>query len=154
MTRLRLIAFSRPPALEAAEREGLLAAEGIEVELVRAPSSDAQFAALRRVHPELEGAASLSGASLAAAHRRVLLPLLLPGLIAAWITIVAVSFRELSATIFLATPQSRFISVVMYSTWADGNTTAAAAIGIVLLLVVLVLALVAYGVGRRFRIAE
>ena len=110
--------------------------------------------ALLRVHPELEEAASLSGASWAAAYRRVLLPLLLPGLIAAWITIVAVSFRELSATIFLATPQSRFISVVMYSTWADGNTTAAAAIGIVLLLVVLVLALVAYGVGRRFRIAE
>jgi len=110
--------------------------------------------ALLRVHPELEEAAALSGASWAAVYRKILLPLLLPGLIAAWITIVAVSFRELSATIFLATPQSRFISVVMYSTWADGNTTAAAAIGIFILLVVLALALGAYAVGRRFRIAE
>jgi iron(III) transport system permease protein len=109
--------------------------------------------ALLRVHPELEEAAALSGASWARAYRRVLLPLVLPGLIAAWIAVVAVSFRELSATIFLATPQSRFISVVMYSTWADGNTTASAAVGIVLLGCVLALALAGLLVGRRFRIA-
>jgi iron(III) transport system permease protein len=109
--------------------------------------------ALLRIHPELEEAASLSGASWAVSYRKVLLPLLLPGLIAAWITVVAVSFRELSATIFLATPQSRFISVVMYSTWSDGNTTAAAAIGIVILAVVLTLAAGAWAVGRRFRVA-
>lgn len=110
--------------------------------------------ALLRVHPELEEAAALSGASWAVSYRRVLLPLLVPGLIAAWITVVAVSFRELSATIFLATPQSRFISVVMYSSWADGNTTAAAAIGIVILFVVLALSMGAWLVGRRFRIAD
>ncbi len=110
--------------------------------------------ALLRVHPELEEAAAVSGASWTRTYRRVLLPLLFPGFVAAWITIVAVSFRELSAAIFLASPQSRFISVVMYSTWADGNTTAAAAVGVVILVVVLVLALVAYAIGRRFRIAE
>jgi len=110
--------------------------------------------ALLRVHPELEEAAALSGASWAVSYRRILLPLLVPGLIAAWITVVAVSFRELSATIFLATPQSRFVSVVMYSTWSDGNTTAAAAIGMVILVVVLALAIGAWIVGRRFRIAE
>lgn len=110
--------------------------------------------ALIRIHPELEEAAALSGASWAASYRRVVLPLLVPGLVAAWITIVAISFRELAATIFLASPQSRFISVVMYSTWADGNTTAAAAIGVVILLVVLVLAVGAWLVGRRFRIVE
>ncbi len=109
--------------------------------------------ALLRLHPELEEAAALSGASWAAAYRRVLLPLLVPGLVAAWITVVAVSFRELSATIFLATPQSRFVSVVMYSQWQDGNTTAAAALGVVILVVVLVLTGGAWLVGRRFRIA-
>ncbi len=110
--------------------------------------------ALLRVHPELEEAAAVSGASWVSTYRRVLVPLLVPGLIAAWITIVAVSFRELSATIFLSSPQSRMISVIMYSTWQDGNTTAAAAIGVVILLVVLVLALGAQLVGRRFRVAE
>jgi iron(III) transport system permease protein len=110
--------------------------------------------ALIRIHPDLEEAASLSGASWALAYRRVLLPLLVPGLVAGWITVVAMSFRELAATIFLQTPQSRFVSVVMYSTFADGNTTSAAAIGICILAVVLVLSLGAWLVGRRFRLAD
>ncbi|MDE3102746.1 MAG: iron ABC transporter permease [Chloroflexota bacterium] len=110
--------------------------------------------ALLRVHPELEEAAYVSGASWASSYRRVLMPLLVPGFVAAWITIVGLSFRELSATIFLASADTRFISVVMYTTWADGNTTAAAAVGVVLLAVVLVLALGAWLIGRRFRIAE
>lgn len=110
--------------------------------------------ALLRVHPELEEAASVAGASWAASYRRVLMPLLVPGFVAAWITIVGLSFRELAATIFLASADTRFISVVMYTTWADGNTTAAAAVGVVLLAVVLVLAVGAFLVGRRFRIVE
>ncbi len=108
--------------------------------------------ALLRVHPELEEASALSGASWAQTYRRVLVPLLLPGLVAAWIAVVAVSFRELSATIFLQSAQTRFVSVVMYSTWADGNTTTAAALGMVILVVVTALAAVAYRVGRIVRL--
>lgn len=44
--RLRVIAFSRPPALDAAEREGRLAAERIELEVVGATGSSAQIASL------------------------------------------------------------------------------------------------------------
>lgn len=44
--RLRVIAFSRPPALDAAERDGRLAAEGIALELEGATGSEAQLAAL------------------------------------------------------------------------------------------------------------
>lgn len=110
--------------------------------------------AIVRIHPQLEEQSALSGASWFSTYRRVLLPLLAPGLVAAWITIVAASFRELSAAIFLASPQSRFVSVMLYSTWNDGNATAAAALGIVVLFVVLFLALVGRTVGNRFRIAE
>ncbi len=110
--------------------------------------------AIVRIHPQLEEQSALSGASWLSTYRRVLLPLLAPGLVAAWITIVAASFRELSAAIFLASPQSRFVSVMLYSTWNDGNSTASAALGIVVLFVVLLLALVGRTVGNRFRIAE
>src|SRR5437870_6936744 len=95
--------------------------------------------ALLRIHPQLEEASALSGASWWRTYRDILLPLLLPGLLAAWITVLAASFRELSAAIFLASPQSRLVSVTLYSTWQDGNATAAAALGIVVLAVVLVL---------------
>lgn len=104
--------------------------------------------ALLRVHPELEEAGALSGASWLATYRHILVPLLMPGLVAAWIYVVSVSFRELSAAIFLAGPQSRVVSVLMYSLWKDGNTTSATALGIVVLLVLLVLTFLAQMLGR------
>ena len=109
--------------------------------------------ALLRIHPQLEEASQLSGAAFGRTYREILLPLLLPGLLAAWVTILAASFRELSAAIFLGTPGSRMVSVVMYSAWADGNATAAAALGIVILVVVVVLGVVAWLLGRAFRVS-
>lgn len=109
--------------------------------------------ALLRIHPQLEEASELSGATFGRTYREIILPLILPGLLAAWVTILAASFRELSAAIFLGTPGSRMVSVVMYSAWADGNSTAAAALGVVILLVVVTLALSAWVLGRVFRFA-
>ncbi|HYU18852.1 MAG TPA: iron ABC transporter permease [Chloroflexota bacterium] len=103
--------------------------------------------ALLRVHRELEEAASLSGASWLDTARRILVPLLVPGIVAAWVYIVTVSFRELSAAIFLTSPQSRVVSVVVFSLWQDGNVTTTAALGIVVLVVLAVLALVANRLG-------
>ena len=48
------------------------------------------------LHKELEESAAMSGASWGMAFRRIVLPLLKPGLIAGWIYIVIVSVRELS----------------------------------------------------------
>ena len=106
--------------------------------------------ALLRIHPQLEEVSALSGAGWLRTYRAIVLPLILPGLLAAWVTILAASFRELSAAIFLGTPGSRMVSVVMYSAWADGNATAAAALGIVILLVVVTLAVAAWVLGRLF----
>jgi len=44
--KLRLSTFSRPPALDAAERDGLFAAEGLEIDVARATGSAAQLASL------------------------------------------------------------------------------------------------------------
>ncbi len=108
--------------------------------------------ALLRIHPQLEEASALSGASWLRTYRSILLPLLLPGLLAAWVTILATSFRELSTAIFLASPQSRLVAVVIYTTWQDGNATAAAALGIVVLVIVLVLAVIARLAARLIRV--
>jgi len=110
--------------------------------------------ALIRIHPQLEEASQLSGASWWRTYRSIIMPLIVPGLLAAWITVLAQSFRELSAAIFLSSPQSRFVSVTLYSTWQDGNATAAAALGIVVLIVVFTLAVIARFISGFFRIAE
>ena len=48
------------------------------------------------LHKELEESAAMSGAEWGMAFRRIILPLLKPGLVAGWIYIVIVSMRELS----------------------------------------------------------
>src|SRR3954465_5100755 len=51
-----------------------------------------------------EDSAARSGASWTPAFRRIILPLLKPGLVAGWIYIVIVSIRELSSSILLYSP--------------------------------------------------
>ena len=51
---------------------------------------------MQQISNELEESAAVSGATWWQVFRRVLLPLLMPGLLAGWIYIFVVSFRELS----------------------------------------------------------
>ena len=57
-----------------------------------------------QIHKELEESAAMSGASWATTFRRVILPLLKPGLLAGWIYVMIVSIRELSSSILLYSP--------------------------------------------------
>jgi hypothetical protein len=57
-----------------------------------------------QIHKELEESAQTSGASWGTTFRRIILPLLKPGLVAGWIYIVIVSIRELSSSILLYSP--------------------------------------------------
>ena len=52
--------------------------------------------------------------------RRVLFPLLRPGLVAGWIWVMAHAFRELNTAILLSNQQTRPVGVAMYALWNDG----------------------------------
>src|SRR5438067_8172248 len=56
-------------------------------------------ASMLQIHKELEESAAMSGASWAISFRRVVLPLLQPGLLASFIYVMIVSVRELSSSI-------------------------------------------------------
>ena len=58
-------------------------------------------ASMLQIHKELEESAAMSGASWGMTFRRVVLPLLKPGLLAGWIYVMIVSIRELSSSILL-----------------------------------------------------
>src|SRR5204863_273016 len=60
---------------------------------------------------ELEESAQMSGAGWWQTFRRIILPLLAPGLIAGWIYIVIVSFRELGASVLLYSPGKEVLSI-------------------------------------------
>ncbi len=78
---------------------------------------------------ELEESAQTSGAGWFQTFRRVLLPLLVPGLVAGWIYIVVVSVRELSSTIILYSPGKEVLSIVIWEQYQNGELPQLAALG-------------------------
>lgn len=86
-----------------------------------------------QIHSELEEAAAASGASWWESFRRVTLPLLRPGLVAGWIYICIVSFREFSTSVLLATGESRVLSILLFTMFEQGQVTVVAAIGVLMI---------------------
>ncbi|MGD9944121.1 MAG: ABC transporter permease [Burkholderiaceae bacterium] len=97
-------------------------------------TSRAASASLIQLHPELEEAARASGAPPAAAVRRIVLPLMLPALVGAWIWVVAHVMRELSTALLLQGDSNATVAVLLWSYWAGGEPNKAAAIGVWLVL--------------------
>lgn len=88
------------------------------------------------INPELEQSARSSGASWGQTMRLVLLPLLKPSLVAAWLMLFVIFIRELGATILLYAQGTETISValVLLSERSFGYVAALAVIQLCLLL--------------------
>lgn len=103
---------------------------------------------------ELEESARTSGASWWQIFRRVLLPLIAPGLIAGWIYIVTVSLRELGSSLLLYTPGNEVLSITIWNLWENGRFPAVAALGVTMILVLTLIIVIARKVGQRFGVNE
>jgi iron(III) transport system permease protein len=103
---------------------------------------------------ELEESAQMSGAGWWHTFRRIVLPLLAPGLVAGWIYIVIVSFRELGASVLLYSPGKEVLSIVIWEQWRDGLLTQVAALGVMLIGALILLVAVAYKLGARIGVRE
>jgi iron(III) transport system permease protein len=104
-------------------------------------------APMHQVSDELEESAHTSGASWWQTFRRVLLPLLLPALLAGWIFIFVASARELSTSILLYSPGNEVISIRIWELYQQGSLTQLAALGVMMVAVLVVLIGVAYRIG-------
>jgi iron(III) transport system permease protein len=100
-------------------------------------------AALAQVGAELEEAAQMSGADRWQRARRVLLPLVLPGLVAGWVYLAISAMRDLAASVVLAGPGTRVVALRIFEQYESGEMPEMAALAVVELAVVAVLA----GVG-------
>ena len=94
-------------------------------------------AALVQVHTELEESARLSGASSLVLMRRVLLPLLKPSLVLAWIWLCMSSLRELTIAVMMLSRDNITLPVVIYQSWSRGGQPMAAAITVVMMMIML-----------------
>jgi iron(III) transport system permease protein len=103
---------------------------------------------------ELEESAMTSGAGWWQTFRRVIIPLLGPGLVAGWIYIVVVSVRELSSSILLYSPGNEVLSIVIWEQYSNGDLTELSALGMLMVGSLVLLVTVAYKLGARIGVRE
>jgi iron(III) transport system permease protein len=95
---------------------------------------------ITQIHRELEEAAQVSGASLGQVFLRILFPLIMPFLLAAWIYVFVLSVRELGASVFLVGPGTNVLGTVSLTMWEEGGSYGAvAALGVLQILPLLVI---------------
>ncbi len=100
-------------------------------------SLKANSAALEQVHDSLVEAARSCGASMWQTLKDIVLPLVRPGMLAAFFLIFLPSLRELTVSIMLYAPTTRTIGVAIYTLNEDGETVVSAALaGIALILII------------------
>jgi len=104
---------------------------------------------MQQISSELEESAAVSGATWWQVFRRVLLPLLMPGLLAGWIYIFVVSFRELSSSILLYSSGNELLSILIWEQFENGKFTILAALGVVMVAILMVLVFIAYKLGAK-----
>jgi iron(III) transport system permease protein len=100
-------------------------------------SLKANSAALEQVHDSLVEAARACGASMWQSLRDIVLPLVKPGMVAAFFLIFLPALRELTVSVMLYGPSTRTIGVAIYTLNEDGETVYSAALaGIALIIIV------------------
>jgi iron(III) transport system permease protein len=91
--------------------------------------------AFKGVHPELEEASRILGASRLKTLWQITAPLLRTSVIATWCFVFVGTIRELSATILLTTANTKLVSVIIYDLNESGDLGAISVLGILLLIV-------------------
>jgi iron(III) transport system permease protein len=104
---------------------------------------------LGHIHPELEEAALIAGASRVANLRRIVMPLIAPALAVSVVYITIRAFREYAASIFLTSVGSEVFSVIVLDMWEGGNSTILAAYATVVIAGLSLASGVLYWIGRR-----
>jgi iron(III) transport system permease protein len=105
--------------------------------------------AFRSVHPELEDASRILGATRLRALCQITAPLLRTSVIATWCFIFVGVIRELSAAIMLFTSETKVLSVLIYDLNESGDLAAISVLG--LLMLVITFAIVALANSLRGR---
>lgn len=101
-------------------------------------SLKANSAALEQVHDSLVEAARSCGATMWQSLKDIVLPLVRPGMLAAFFLIFLPSLRELTVSIMLYAPTTRTIGVAIYTLNEDGETVVSAALAGIALIIIIV----------------
>jgi iron(III) transport system permease protein len=148
------LAYTRPPLI----LYGTLWILFLAFLTIQLPAAYQQLqSAFRAVHPELEDASRILGATRLRCLRDITAPLLRSGVIASWCFIFIGVIRELSAAIMLFTADTKVIAVVIYDLNESGDLGAISVLGLTMLVItfaVVVLANRLPGAGGGIRLRD
>ncbi len=104
-----------------------------------------------QVHAHLEESSQVCGAPPMTTMRRIVAPLVLPGIVSAWILMATMFIRELSVSVVLSRPGSEVLAVRILNFADDGLWGKLSALGIIMILLSTGLVLAATYAGRKFK---
>jgi iron(III) transport system permease protein len=109
------------------------------------------YPSLARINAEFDRAARSSGAGWWTIARRILLPILRPALLAAFVLMFITLLGDYDPVVFLQKPGTEVLGVTMLQTWQRGVVGPVAALAVVQVVIVAIVLLLGARVLRRLR---
>jgi iron(III) transport system permease protein len=109
------------------------------------------YPSLARINDEFDRAARAGGAGWWTIARRILLPILRPSLLAAFLLMFITLLNDYDPVVFLQKPGTEVIGVTMLQYWQQGVVGPVAALAVVQVLIVAVVLAIGSRVVRRIR---
>jgi iron(III) transport system permease protein len=107
------------------------------------------FAGAMQIHPDLEEAATISGAAKAMLFVRVILPLLATALVSSWLLIFLLSVQAVSLPLMLTGPGSEVMAVTLFDLWQNGQVTELASMGVLWIMLMTLVSTIFHLLTRR-----
>ena len=107
-----------------------------------------------QIHDHLEESSLVAGASYLTTLRRIVIPLLVPGIVSGWVLMATMFVRELSLSVVLSRPGTEVLAVQILRFSEDGLWGRLSALGIMMIGISTLLVVLATSIGKRFRPAE
>jgi iron(III) transport system permease protein len=102
-----------------------------------------------QVDKSLEECARVCGAAWTYQMRTITLPLLRPGLVAAWLLIFIASVRELGVSVFLMGPNSKVVAPAIVNSWLSSSSELSAAMALMQTVMVFIAVAILFRVAKK-----
>lgn len=103
-----------------------------------------------QIHDNLEESSRVSGASAFTTMRRIVIPLLIPGVVSGWILMATMFVRELTLSVVLSRPGSEVLAVQILRFSEDGMWGQLSALGIIMIAISSSLVIGVTLIGNKF----
>ena len=110
--------------------------------------------AFTQIHGHLEESSLVCGASPLTTMRRIIIPLLVPGIVSGWILMATMFVRELTLSVVLSRPGTEVLAVQILRFADDGLWGRLSALGIMMIFISTTLVVLATLIGGKFNAVE